>query len=199
MLHCRRLYTLSIFTTLVFIILGGVSVLAENINGTLALENGRVVLVDDNTQKIYPIKSMTLETQSILEKLNTGDFITGSGSTINNEIVLDTIDFVGFKKLIGYWESGRNSLYFQSFSKVFATLPYEIIAQDTGTLSYSIAPGENNSWKIFFATLSKVVMANLEFGESSITLKFFNQTESLINTMVFTKNANPPADIHVTE
>lgn len=170
---------------------------ADNLSGILTLNGSNITIQDKTSQKYFPLKSLTLETQNILKKLMPGDFIAGTGSIINSEIVLDTIDFVGFKSLIGEWQSNNFRLRFIDFSIAQGSLPFEIFNQLQSDLKYSITPSENTvatgTWKIFLSSQNKVQIASLEFSDQILTLKFFNPDNGqLIKVLIFTRVLPPP-------
>jgi hypothetical protein len=110
-----------------------------------------------------------------LVKLSNGDLLTGSGVTSQSTFTLNGIDFVGLKKLIGCWSSPANSkYYFHNFSRVTTNDTHKTV-----TIDYTIVPGKDNQWVIFFIHDEDVITGNLEFI-SNDNLKISSVTDNSV-------------------
>ena len=149
-------------------------VFADNLSGLINIENNKFFLLSENSTKLE-VKPLNQTTSLNLQRLNTGDFLMGTGEILNGNIVLQSIDFVGLKKLLGLWSSPTSWLNFESFSSVTVLFPNDIRPTSKSvTLQYSISPANQNTWRIFFSDEKSVALAILKLKEGTAEIQFLN-------------------------
>lgn len=149
--------------------------LARPISGFVSIENGQHYFIEHGTTVKFAIRPGKTEVVESLKKLSSFDFFQGQGEFTKSELVLDSIDFVGLRSLIGLWSEGRQSLFdFQDFQKVVIYQPVFKLMTPRAQLHYSIAPSAGSDWKIFFTDENSVILASLILSEARATLRFYN-------------------------
>jgi hypothetical protein len=137
-------------------------------------ENG-YVLVEEKTSKRYDLRALNSETIESLKHLKHYDYISGYGEVKDNQIVLlESIDYVGLRRLLGLWHSADNVLNFVSFRSVKVVEQLQFIG-DLGildvfkesTYDYAISPGSGGSWRVFFSDSDSVILASLTLSAKS--------------------------------
>ncbi|MCE3010806.1 MAG: hypothetical protein LW875_09355 [Proteobacteria bacterium] len=137
-------------------------------------ENG-YVLVEEKTSKRYDLRALNSETIENLKHLKHYDYISGYGEIKDNQVVLlESIDYVGLRRILGLWQSTENVLNFVSFRSVKIVEQLQFISDlgildllKEGTYDYAISPGSNGSWRVFFSDSSSVILASLTLSAKS--------------------------------
>ena len=157
---------------------------AATYSGVISKFAGKVFLIrSDNTSNPLEMRTLTAEGNKILERLEPGDFLEGSGSIVNQALVLDSIDFVALAELLGTWKNGPYWISFKDFSNALVYLSSQATAKKPTPMQYSIVPGDNNSWRIFFSEQDKVISAVLTLNGDVADFHFFDQDSG--NTKVY--------------
>ena len=172
---------------MIVILLSSSFAFADSLSGMVLIHDDQVSLVEFGSNQTYPVRVTKVETQDSLKKLKNLDFIQGQGEIMNNEVLLDSIDFVGLKQLLGLWASNTNSfLDFKDFSKVVSYQSQSTfdIQMPRTSLRYSIAPSSGTDWKIFFTDSSAVLLASLVLVDQKATLKFYDLSSGNITKTV---------------
>lgn len=157
--------------------------LADTFAGILNIKNDGYYLVDSNLNTDIPLKAGTTVVKDKLALLKTRDFVMGAGEMINNVWVVNSIDFVGLRDLIGLWMGNTTYLNFKDFSRVHIYHPGKITEQSD--LNYSISPGQKNQWKVFFSNESQVVLSTLILNDNqSATIQFYDSETGEVNAKI---------------
>lgn len=176
----KRLMKKLIFYISTLLIFISFPVLAEKFSGFVSIEKNQLYLVMKNAKESssnrFLIHSLNQETQNSLSKLRDRDLITGVGTfTKDNSILVEGIDFVGLRQLLGVWVSDAAWVNFKDFTTV------NVYYQDEGTqksqLEYSVTTGSvdtNYDWTIFFAGDNNVIVAGLILNKQKATFQFFD-------------------------
>lgn len=171
---------------------------AQPISGFVHRFGGEVfITLDSNTGALYRLQSSRQETVATLRRLTNGDFIMATAKTdrTNVTVDIDTIDFVGLRKIIGYWNMPRRSqvMNFRSYSDLNI---YDIIVQfqDGGLrplrkeLKYTVIPGQGSEWVMFISDDQETQMAYLNLTESEAVLRLVNsRTGDVTSTLQLRK------------
>jgi hypothetical protein len=163
--------------------------LAESYSGYVSIFKNRVFTVLEGSNKKYELIAYTEDTISSLKKLKDRDYITVFGSKSDSTILVESIDFVGLRQLLGLWVSNNTWLNFRDFNNV------NVYWQDVNTTQkvlyeYSISPDPGKNWKIFFAGNNEVVIADLELNPSSAKINYFDSKGVVVKTVELTKLSN---------
>lgn len=146
----------------------------------------------------YMIETKSEETAKNLSKLSTGDSITASGFLDNESCnaVIQSVDYVGLKKLIGSWYSSEGLIVVHSHN----TLTFYTAHGDTfpaqPTLSsiitteyrYSLTPSDGQDWVLFLSDNSKTIFATIRLIKGIAILKFYDsETGQATKTLTLSK------------
>jgi hypothetical protein len=151
------------------------------ISGQIFKQGEKILLHFDqqNSQNSKPVKGATFNVASILQNLDSGDWITGNAELINADLWLITsVDFVGLQKILGNWQAlaPEGLVYsFRSFNQVSIRQKHSLqnnLFDSSGLLSYSIAPIDGKVWKFFLAQENSVRLANITFEGNRLILEY---------------------------
>ncbi len=137
---------------------------------------------DSISHRTFAITPAKLEVSETLSKLSTFDSIQGRGQFgPRNTVILEAIDFVSLRRLLGTWKAPGVTVKFVDYSRVNFQLNGD---RQSSEFSYVLSPVDGNFWKIFFTDRASVAlgsinvendMAKLEINDSQtgeITQRF---------------------------
>lgn len=168
----------SIFTFFVFVFLGLASsksiadtTFADRVNldGYVRITDGNIFFVESQTIKIYKLKAYTANAEEVLSKLKNFDHITGSARLVDDTLLLESVEFVGLRRLLGYWQSPKVAIVFQSFQDVEFKLP-----SSKSEYKYAVSPSDGNSWRVFFSDQSSVTLGSLTVSENKASIELYD-------------------------
>lgn len=177
----------------------GSSAIASPIYGLVQTINQRLYLRQN--EDLYLIQAGSEDVANDLVRLSGGDFISFEGyfNPSKKAVRVQSIDWVGLKKLIGYWRSRENiSLEFRDFTRlivydanvndVFVRLYNKNLTRTTSLLNYRIAPGVGNTWSLFLSDEKIVKVGRLTVNGDTATINFFDSnTGKVIKTVLLQK------------
>ena len=177
---------------LTFLVLSLTSLMSQALPlyGFLSIENGQPYFIESRTSARMLIRPTKVDVIESLKKLSNYDSFQGQGEVNNNgELMLDSIDFVGLRSLIGLWSAEQRSIFeFQDFQKVLVYNPVFSVMTPRTQLQYSVAPSAGNEWRIFFTNENSVVLASLSLQEQRALLRFYNMdTGEVLKHLELTK------------
>ena len=158
---------------------------ADSLAGVLQKKDGAFFLNLSSTNELYALTNVSAEASASLIKMESGDYINGSGDIDQkaHKISLQTLDYVGLKKLLGVWYSGDAVMNFSSFTDL-SVYPFGIAIKRPSTVGislsaktdfrYSTAPYYGDSWALFLSDSVGTTFATLEIAGESATLRTFN-------------------------
>lgn len=169
------------------------------ISGTIAFQDRRAHLKGDSHCPLYRAEAQNEEVSLSLPKLKGGDFITGTGELDSSSCTarIRSIDYVGLKRLLGYWYtkegllriSGFNSLDFYPFSS--SQQEANIVSVKTGdpiSYRYSVTPAAGKEWIVFLSDFKNTTFASLQVASKNATLKIYDsETGDTIHTLHLSK------------
>ena len=158
---------------------------AASLNGFVTLVRDQYTYIDPQTNRRFTIKPTKVDTQESLKKLKNLDFFQGQGDFSGDDLLLDTIDFVGLRRLLGLWTADSSAIMdFQNYSKVVVYRSPILPSTSKSLLQYSIAPSSGTDWKIFFTDDKDVLLASLVLQDARASLKFFDlQSGEVVKTV----------------
>lgn len=157
-----------------------VALAQESVQGYVRHEQLNVSLVDEKGRELYVLKSRNPDVYNQLQKLETGDWLiaTGTYDRDNDSMIIEAVDFVGLKKILGYWKAADSMFNFRDFSNVnfylLADSRVDSYPVRKAKYQYSVAPGSGSSWKVFFNDFRSVTLTSIEFKANSATLEIFD-------------------------
>lgn len=138
------------------------------------------------------------DVQDNLRKLSHGDLVTGS-ATIDfdkKEIVLEAIDYVGIKRLLGTWYSPEGLYEVTSFDRL-NFYPYAQldsagrVKNKTSTpheFKYSVSPSEGREWVLFLSDKQSTIFATIQITRNRARLKLYDsETGGVSKSLVLVK------------
>ena len=152
---------------------------ADTVSGVL-IRNGDTLSIRLNSEegRTYRLISNRNEVQRVLVRLNTDDAVVGSADVDAGRglVQMQTLDFVGLRRLVGYWTSVSNSVVnFKNYSDMNV---YSVGNAGGGRISkqfkYTLAPSNGNDWAFFLADSSKTQVGLLDLRDQQATLRLFD-------------------------
>ena len=182
---------MNLLLSLILCFAASLSLANESISGffIVAGQNNYKIILEKNT--VLTLRPGNTEVAAQLKNLKNSDIIRGVGTFINNDtLILDSIDFVGLKRLIGTWRSAKTILDFKNFDDVtFYQLSTALAKSIRTDYKYVVSPGGNSNWQMFFLDENDVTIANLVLPEGNrAQLTFYDPETGLTKaTMYLTK------------
>lgn len=153
---------------------------ALNFEGSLQRIENTIYLITG--QNRFQMVTTSQDATDTIGKLADGDQISGSGHMEQNQIVIDTINFVGLRHLIGVWQNATTRIIFRDFSSVEVI---DIRTQAVNRYTYSLSPhlGQND-WKFFMSDSQRVILNSLLESPGKITITVFDDSSGAIKNQV---------------
>lgn len=168
---------------------------ATSLSGVLTKKDGQFFLTPSQSEQAYSLVNTAAEASDALLKLETGDYITGSGviDEVQHKIELQALDYVGLKKLLGRWYSGDSVMNFTTFSNLSVYPFMKNLLQPAiigpvplkTEFRYSTAPYYGGRWAVFLSDNGgNTIFATLEItGDSAVIRTVNTQTGTTIRTL----------------
>lgn len=168
----------------------------DTISGTLRKDANIFYLQQSNTGTVYRISSMSQDASEAFRNLDTGDYITGFGVLYTDllEAHVESLDYVGLKKLLGNWYTGESFVRFATFTNLSVYPVFEgffdllklfsILPNAKTDFRYSTAPYDGNRWAFFLSDSSATSLGTLEFtGDLAILRLYDSQRAGGVRTV----------------
>lgn len=174
-----------------------------NINGFVTLTNSGYLFIDSSTQKRFVLKPGNQSVSEDLKKLSNFDSITGKATAIKGGseevLLLDSIDFVGLRNLLGLWKSRGTVLDFIDYNEVsfyFPSLRHQRYGKNKvptkkASYRYSVSPTTSDSWRVFFASDESVVLGSLNIKGSKAVIEIYDVNTGEISETYSLEKVNP--------
>lgn len=143
-----------------------------NIRGHVLIAKKQTYLATDDG-KVLELIPRTEVVRTDLLSLAEGDFITGHGDLSPTRAVLDAIEFIGLKRLLGMWIDRDNKLVvnFLDFSSAAVRTFTET---EEKQLNYALVPDLRNRWTIFIGDDKNVAVGNLTAHPNMVHIELIN-------------------------
>lgn len=155
--------------------------LAESFNGVLTkTQSDTFITITKDSTQLFKVKAVTVEATDSMQKLETGDLISANGNIDcdNKVIQLESIDYVGLKKILGLWVSDSNLMNFSTFNNlsIYPLLSKKrlLAASPKTDLQYSVAPYKGNEWAVFLSSKTSTIFATIAVDNDSAVMKIFD-------------------------
>lgn len=139
------------------------------------IEGGLYVqLANKNTYELKAAKRHTLED---LNHLENGDHIIGLGQTNEKTIVLEELEMVGVKKIVGTWRDSTNRKQFRFLDFTTLNITENITDNNAAPytksnrvrsgehLNYRLVPDKKNEWAFFLTSNSPAKTGTLKYND----------------------------------
>ncbi len=173
-------------TTLLTVLLGlliSESAMATAFEGRVVFRNSIAhIVIDSAPTEVWKIEGLSDQVTSQVKGLQEGDLLSATGELVisNKTAYVETVDFVGLKRILGRWESKDGySIYFKDFrSAVVAQkqpLPWDPNEEKTVNLVYAILPLKESNWSLFMSNRKTVRVGTLSIQETKLSIQLVDQ------------------------
>nr|BFD59468.1 hypothetical protein CKG001_15750 [Bdellovibrio sp. CKG001]BFD62848.1 hypothetical protein BdHM001_15290 [Bdellovibrio sp. HM001] len=180
------------------LISGSVGFSARPLSGTIERDITGTYLRADSACVRYLVESESQDTEANIRRLSTGDTVTASGVLDPNSCVayIESVDYVGLKKMLGYWHSSDglltvrdfNSLSFYPISVKDFQKGQDYAIIDPITYRYSVTPSTGKDWVLFLSDATSTTFATIRFNKSRATMKIYDsETGNVTRTLHLSK------------
>jgi hypothetical protein len=149
---------------------GVVSAQANTLQGFIFVSNNNHYITDSLTHKSYLVSPSNNVAAEGLSKLKSFDTMTGTGMIEGQVFILDSVDFVALRRLIGIWRAPQTVVNFMDYSRVNFRVP----AGQNSQYQYALSPGPGDTWRIFLTDKSSVVLGTLLIDNSHAQIEVFH-------------------------
>lgn len=173
---------------------------AENISGYVTVGENGYSFINSSTQKSYELKPANQSTSEDLKKLSNFDSLTGKASIlrINSKdvMLLESVDFVGLRRLLGLWKSKGTVLEFVDYNEVSFYFPNNRkknfkMPTKKNRYRYSVSPTTTDSWRVFFADDDSVVLGSLNIQGSKAVIELYDTETGQTTETYSLEKVNP--------
>ncbi|UOF02155.1 hypothetical protein [Bdellovibrio reynosensis] len=146
--------------------------------------NGVVLITNSATCYRYTINAQTEDAAISIRKLSTGDAVTASGVLNDDSCTahIDSIDYVGLRKMLGYWYSDEgiitvkdfNSLSYYPIKLKEFQLGISFRTADPINYRYSVTPSVGKEWVVFLSDTKSTTFATIQFNKGTAVMKIYD-------------------------
>jgi hypothetical protein len=177
-----------LFTFTVPLVLG-----AQSFTGYMTKKGANYYLFPQSSENAYLVIAKNEDVTDSLKRLSTGDLVIGNGSldTVNKRINLNTVDYVGLRRLLGPWVSVDGLLVFKDFSTMKFSPRRTTTNNSNANFSfaqkefrYTLSPSDGDEWVLFLSDDKSTTFATVEFNKKTILMKLFeSESGKLLRTL----------------
>lgn len=155
-----------------------------NINGYLVVDQDEHLLIERDTGRTFKVQPSNVTVRKLLDQLTTFDGLRGQVPSKDGEtLMLEAIDFVSLRRLLGEWQDESSRVSFEDYSRVKFEMNGNI-----RMFLYALSPGANNSWRIYLTDQSSIALGSLIVEGSKATLEFYDpQTGEVAQSLHLSK------------
>jgi hypothetical protein len=160
---------------------------ALNISGYIIVDDGQYMIVERETSRTYKILPSNPDVRKSLLQLTTFDAIRGQISNKTSEtLVLETIDFVSLRRLLGDWTDETARVSFVDFARVSFDM-----SGNARHFYYALSPSQNNTYRIYLTDQSSVVLGSLNIEGFRTILEFYDSATGRVAQRLELSKAPP--------
>lgn len=156
---------------------------------------GHVVIRDAQTFLVLPnepaqqwkIEGLSDQVNSQLRTLRDGDLLSATGelTPATHTAYVETVDFVGLKRILGRWESTDGvRIHFKDFRTAIVEtkkpLPSNPAEDRTLDLVYAILPLKESNWSFFMSNRKTVRVGTLSIQAKTLDIQLVDQRTGLV-------------------
>lgn len=186
MMHARFLFA--------SVLLIASTAFADGVTGTISRNvfQQLYLVAQDGVQ--YKVSSRATDVLKTLNRLENGDSVVATGrmDRVNFNVDIESIDFVGLRKIIGLWNTmnAKGMMQFKSYSDVNV---YSYALQNSGGSSvvrshknfkYTVSPANNGDWVMFLSDDSSTQMGFLNIRDSEATISLLNSQTGDVSSVI---------------
>lgn len=169
------------------------------VSGTISRAGQSLFLISSDPCNRYELTTRNEPAMDSLLKLSDGDTITATGTKDPGtcQISVETIDYVGLKRLLGVWYSKEAVVTIRDFNEM-SFYPPTVSDMPTGLDSnatavnykYSLVPSEGKEWVLFLSDTRTTTFATLQFSKGPVIMKIYSESGAVTKTMVLFRKGN---------
>lgn len=165
---------------------------AQAFSGFMTKKGSDYFFTPKSSELFYKITTTSSDVTDSLARLDNGDFIAGNGTldTTNKKLDIETVDYVGLRKLLGPWIGSDGTMIFKDFSTMRFTPRFREFKMDSQLTSYqkefrySITPSDGNEWGLFLSDDKSTTFATVEFTKNKVIMKIFeSESGKIVRTL----------------
>ncbi|MEN0057340.1 MAG: hypothetical protein AAGB31_00790 [Bdellovibrio sp.] len=157
----------------------------QSLSGTVTRTSSDLYIVISNAHcSRYLLVGANEDADNSIRKLSAGDILTASGTLHEStcKASLTSVDYVGLKKLLGYWYSNEgiftvrdfNYMSFYPMNIKNAQSDPEYYTGDPISYRYSITPSEGKEWVMFLSDKESTTFATLQMYRGYATMRIYD-------------------------
>jgi hypothetical protein len=147
--------------------------LAEvNIRGHLLRQSGQTKIMTEDLQ-VYGLHAGTIDVADDLMGLESGDFLAGHGDLTDGVFVLEGVEFIGLRRILGRWLDQEDKVIF-NFQDYGRAVVKSTVQKTQKQLQYVLVPEDRKSWTIFLGDLKTVMIGTLTLSGKSMKIDLLN-------------------------
>lgn len=144
---------------------------------------------DPSSSVIFTLNSPSTSTLIQIGRLEDGDLVSAGGvlDYTSRVALINSIEYVGLKKLLGRWYTSDRIFEFSSFTDLHL---YKPNPPNVTNFRYSTAPSSGNDWTLFLSDTNnkRTVLATIRFSKTAATLKLIDsETGGIAETIRLTR------------
>jgi hypothetical protein len=159
--------------TLLTIILSSSLAFGEAFEGQVSIVNGQAMLIADGATDSWKIQGTSDQVISQLNTLQDGDYLSATGelNEAHQTAFVETVDFVGLKRILGRWVSKDGySINFIDFRTAVVEQKQDLPWDPAGKkvdLVYAMLPLKEQNWSLFMSNRKTVRIGTLSIEEKA--------------------------------
>lgn len=175
----------------------------QPIYGVIARDATKLSIVTNNTQcSNYIISTKSRDASAAVKKLSNGDSLTATGLLNPQDCtaLIESIEFVGLKKMLGKWYSPEGIIDVRNFNSLsYYPVSINIPRYGYATISsvqpidyrYSITPTDGKEWVLFLSDRTSTTFATIKFERGNVIMKLYDsETGEVTKTLFLSRWSN---------
>lgn len=157
----------------------------EKIQGFIVKKEDAIFLTIE-PGKTYSLEATAIQDSNSLRELESGDFIVGAGDIIGESIKMESLHFVGLRKIIGLWRTDDWELFeFRNFEDLLLLWP-ELATEGifkpspikSKSYNYTLAPATAPFWSMILVSDTSVDLARLTFTHEKLIIELLHRDQN---------------------
>lgn len=191
------------FVFVLSLMASSISLAGKPVFGVVSRDGSGLFLEIEQNPKCakFEIKTKSAEATESVRKLSNGDYLTATGLLDLQlcKVVIESIDYVGLKKLLGYWYSADGIISVRDFNSL-SFYPIDGMVIQEGALfktvepidyRYSVTPSDGKEWVLFLSDKKSTTFATIQFLRETAIIKLYDSDNGdITKTFYFSKWGN---------
>lgn len=171
---------------------------SSSVAGTVQRKGPSIFLQSSDSCGLYLLKTTSPDAQAALNKLAPGDTLTGTGTFDTKACVanIDSVDYVGLKKMLGDWISSEGSLSVHDFNSLsfYPGTQSDLDYANSPSIEYkySVTPSNGKEWVLFLSDCKSTTFATIQFSNNLAIMKIFDSDSGNVTKTFFLSRRDTP-------